>query len=272
MIRSIIFWVIALLITAGSAIYQRLTGPTYPLTGKITLNERKIKYEFARSHAGTSDHEIKIETSDEIIGGFVEWKRYKTNDAWISIPMKYENGWLSAKIPNQPPAGKLEYRIILENSNQKIVIPENQNVIIRFRGDVPLMILIMHVLTMFIGMFLSTRTGLETFTKEANLKKFVYWTIGFLVVGGLILGPIVQKYAFGVYWTGWPFGHDLTDNKTAIMVIFWLFSAFALKKFNKPKYWVLTAAIVTLIVYLIPHSLLGSELDYSKMEETESTY
>ncbi len=43
-----------------------------------------------------------------------------------------------------------------------------------------------------------------------------------LVLGGFLLGPIVQKYAFGAFWTGWPFGEDLTDNKTAVAVLAWL--------------------------------------------------
>ena len=37
-----------------------------------------------------------------------------------------------------------------------------------------------------------------------------------LGLGGMILGPIVQKYAFGAYWTGIPFGHDLTDAKNLV--------------------------------------------------------
>jgi len=75
----------------------------------------------------------------------------------------------------------------------------------------------------------------------------------------MILGPIVQKYAFGDLWTGFPFGYDLTDNKVLIAVVFWV-AAFFLKK--KSKWWVLAAAVIMLIIYLIPHSVLGSELDY----------
>ena len=40
----------------------------------------------------------------------------------------------------------------------------------------------------------------------------------------------------------------------------------ALKKSPNPKRWILAAALITLIAFLIPHSLLGSELDYSKMK------
>jgi len=81
----------------------------------------------------------------------------------------------------------------------------------------------------------------------------------------MIFGPIVQKYAFDAYWTGVPFGFDLTDNKTLIAFIAWIVASVMVFKSKKPAYWVLGAAVVTLIVFLIPHSVLGSELDYSKM-------
>ena len=76
----------------------------------------------------------------------------------------------------------------------------------------------------------------------------------------MIIGPIVQKYAFGIYWTGFPVGTDLTDNKTLLAIVFWL-TAYGLRK--KSRWWTVAAAILMVIVYLIPHSVAGSELDYS---------
>ena len=86
-----------------------------------------------------------------------------------------------------------------------------------------------------------------------------------LAVGGLILGPVVQKYAFDAYWTGWPFGHDLTDNKTLVAVLAWLAVLWAWRRGRNAKAWALGAAIIVFLVFMIPHSVLGSELDYSKM-------
>jgi hypothetical protein len=120
---------------------------------------------------------------------------------------------------------------------------------------------------MFCAMLLSTRAGLEIFKKEPQFKKLTFWTLGFLIVGGMILGPLVQKFAFGEYWTGFPFGMDLTDNKTLIALIGWIIALIAVYKSKKPRYWVLGAAVLTLVIFLIPHSLLGSELDYSKMNK-----
>ena len=269
--QSLLFWILAVLITVGAGIYQKRTGPTYAINGNIHLIGKEIGYELERSHAGEGNQVVKIETRDETVSGFVEWKRFKTADEWIMVPMKYENGILSAEIPHQPPAGKLAYRVILQDAQRTVTLPEKESVVIRFRGDVPAAVLVIHVALMFIGLVISTRMGLEFFSKEPNLKKLIVWTIGLFAVGGLIFGPIVQKYAFGAYWTGWPFGGDMTDNKTAAMILLWIITAIALRKSASPKKWALAAAVLTLVVYLIPHSVLGSELDYSKMDKQPVT-
>ena len=97
------------------------------------------------------------------------------------------------------------------------------------------LIIIPHVILIFMAMLFSTRTGLEFFNKEPNYKKLAYWTFGLLILGGMIFGPIMQKYAFGAFWTGVPFGIDLTDNKTLIAVIGWIIALVAIKKSAKPK-------------------------------------
>ena len=70
-----------------------------------------------------------------------------------------------------------------------------------------------------------------------------------MIPGGFILGPLVQKFAFGEYWTGWPFGGDWTDNKTLAALVAWLV-AWAIcrwrPRFQRPA--VLLAAIVMFAV------------------------
>lgn len=263
--RSIILWLIAILLTVATAGYQRVTGPTYPIRGETELGEKIIHYKLDRAHAGDTNNEVKIETNDQKISGLLVWKRFKTNDAWHQQEMKFENGYLTGTLPNQPPAGKLIYKIILSNDKQQITIPE-EPVIIRFRGDVPVFIIVPHVILIFLAMLLSTRTGLEYFNKNPNYKKLTYWTFVILIIGGLIFGPLMQKYAFNEFWTGIPFGIDLTDNKTLIAVIGWIIALIALKKSVKPQRWIIFASILMFVIYLIPHSVLGSELDYNELD------
>lgn len=264
--KTILLWVVAVVITLASAIYQRMTGPTYPVSGEILLNGKTISYKLLRSHGGETDAPVEIKTNDETITGTLFWKRFKTDDEFISVPMKYSDGKLIANLPNQPKAGKLEYYVELNN----VKIPVEENVVIRFKGDVPVWLLIPHVIAMFGAMLLSTRTGLEIFRKEKdNLINLTYWTLGFLLIGGFVLGPAVQLYAFDAWWTGFPFGTDLTDNKTLIAFIVWLTAFFMYKRTSRPRVWAFGAAVVMMIIFLIPHSLLGSELDYNKLDKQQ---
>ncbi len=118
-------------------------------------------------------------------------------------------------------------------------------------------------------MLLAFRAGLGALRQEDNWPRLTAWTLGVTVVGGLIFGPIVQKFAFGAYWTGFPLGGDLTDSKTLFVALFWL-AAHLLRK--KGRWWTVAATALVVAVYLIPHSVLGSELDYQtgKIETSKS--
>jgi len=263
--KKFAIWLIAIIITIAAAVYQRTTGPTYPVRGKTDLADSVIQYRLARSHGGEEDHEVAIKVDNRDVTGSVQYKRYKTDDPWTTLSMLRKEDHLTAELPHQPPAGKLEYKVILSHEEEQISLTGEKPVIIRFRGDVPPFVLIPHVIIMFLAMLFSNRAGIEALRPKANPRKYALWTLALLFVGGIILGTIVQKLAFGVFWTGFPLGYDLTDNKTLIALIGWLVAVIA-GRGGKPARWgVLGASILLLAVYLIPHSLLGSELDYSQV-------
>ena len=263
--RSIILWIVAFVLTVATAVYQRVTGPTYPLSGEVKLDDKFISFKLDRSHAGSDDHQIKIKTDDPNVKGLLEWKRYKTEDDWQPQEMKFQNNYLNGTLPHQPAAGKLIYNVVLSKNGNQVSLLKDP-LVIRFRDDVPIFVVIPHIILIFLAMLFSTRTGLEFFNKSPDYKKLTYWTVGLLILGGMIFGPIMQKYAFGEFWTGVPFGIDLTDNKTLIALIGWIIALVALRKFPKPQRWIIFASILMFIVYLIPHSVLGSELDYNKID------
>jgi hypothetical protein len=173
-----------------------------------------------------------------------------------------------AEVPQQPAAGKIEYYFeITDSSGSKTYLKESP-VVIRFKGGVPAAILIPHILFMFIAMLFSTLSGLLAAFKVSTYREFGLWTFGTLLIGGMILGPIVQLYAFGELWTGVPFGWDLTDNKLLIAFLFWLLAVVMNRKKGRPIYTVI-AAIMLLLVYSIPHSMFGSQLDYNTGKVTQ---
>jgi hypothetical protein len=268
--RPTLLWILSFAVTVAIALFQRVTGPSYPLSGTCTLGTTVIPFRLDRSHGGESDAPVSIRTDDDQIHGTLEWKRFKTADAWRSMPMVFDNGTLTAMLPHQPPAGKLQYRIRLTRGDLTETVPPAEPVTIRFRGGVPLWLLIPHVIFMFSAMLFSTRTGLEFFNSGPHLEKLVLWTVGLLFLGGLLLGPAVQWYAFGAWWTGWPIGTDLTDNKTAVAFLGWIIALVAIHRKRHERIWALGASLLLLVVYLIPHSMLGSELDYTTLDQQQN--
>jgi hypothetical protein len=174
--------------------------------------------------------------------------------------MNREGEYLTVELPHLPPAGKFEYIVTINDNSKEYQLTETP-VVIRYKGHVPLYILIPHIIFMFTAMLYSSRTGIEAIFKGSRTYRYTKVTIVSLLIGGLILGPIVQKFAFGDYWTGWPFGGDWTDNKTIVAFLFWAIAGFALHKNRQNRLWPIIASIVLLSIYMIPHSMGGSELD-----------
>ncbi len=261
--KKVAFWILAFLITLSTAVYQRRTGPTYPVDGKAVIAGDQIRYELLTTHETGEDCPVRVEVQNPDISGVVLYKKHKTADPWTGIPMERQENELVGFLPHQPPAGKLQYKVMLSHQSEEISLTGEKPVIIRFKGAVPLWALIPHVIVMFVAMLLSARAGIEALRSNSNPRKLALWTTGFLFIGGFILGPLVQKFAFGALWTGFPFGYDLTDNKTLIAFIGWVIALIAGRKGKPARGWVLAASILLLIIFLIPHSLLGSELDYA---------
>jgi hypothetical protein len=290
-LKTTLWWIFAVIFTIAIAEYQKMTGPTYPVSGKTNLNNKEIKYKLIRTAENDKDAKISISIPDVNVSGTITYKRFKSHDSLTSSEMVrsidtvYEkslgNLWslitkkplaykldstLVFMMPLQPAAGKIMYDITLKSAatSVKLAGKDGKPVVMRFKGPVPLYVLLPHILCMFLGLLFSTRTAIEALIQGTKTYKYALYTLVFLIPGGLILGPFVQKFAFGAYWTGWPFGHDLTDNKTLIMVLAWVVAAIKLRRDPKNKIWPVVAASMVLIVYLIPHSVLGSEIDYTK--------
>lgn len=263
--KKFLFWFLAVVITLGSAVYQRKTGPTHDLRGKVVVEGTEIKYRLPRSAETVRDAEVAV-PAPAPLQGYLDYKRYKTEDAWTRVALTREGGDLVGLLPKQPAAGKLAYKVFLTGGYVATPVTGDDPVIFRFKDPVPAWIIYPHVLVMFAGMLLSTAAGLAAIDKKRNPRRFVLWTVALLFAGGFILGPLVQKFAFGVAWSGIPFGTDLTDNKTLIAFLFWIAALIAGRKGKPARPFVLAASLVTLLIFLIPHSLRGSELDYSKMQ------
>ncbi len=263
---KVILWILAVIITIAAAYYQKVSGPTYPKKQKISVNGKETVSKFIRSHGGDDDAIVTLNIQDTTFKAVLFMKHYpsKKDEVWSTSEFTHVilegKNMMTTRLPHQPPAGKLIYFVQIKDSKGIQTYFEDKPVVIRFKGAVPNYVLIPHVIFIFLAMLIANVSGLFAAFKIPRFKFYTLLTLILIFIGGLILGPIVQKYAFGEFWTGVPKGWDLTDNKLLMAFLAWLI-AFLLNRKKENRTSVIVAALITLLIFSIPHSMFGSELD-----------
>jgi hypothetical protein len=257
--KKSVYWLLAIVITLVLSIYQRMTGPTYPKRVTVELNGESYQIKLPRSGV-QKDEIVTLKDIPSSIQAQIHYRRYPSAEEYTMADFCWKDGVWQAALPVQPVAGKLQYYLTVAGKDYLAEEP----VIIRFRNDVPAYILIPHILLMFGAMLFAVYMFLLVVTGKPY-SRWLKITVGTLFVGGFILGPLVQHAAFGPWWAGFPYGTDLTDNKTLISFLFFLVALATLKwKYNK---WVVALAVLVMIaVFSIPHSTYGSEYDYTTQQ------
>ena len=275
-LTSFLLWLLAIILTIAMFAYQDKTGPTYPLENTIETSAGEVHFKFLRSETIGTDLKIMLlDPVPEGISGYVKYRRYKSDDEWQTTPMQAGEFVFSrhgstetvkgigAELPSlEERAGKYEYFVFLQvNDEEPFSVTGDSPIYARYKGAVPMEIIGIHVLIIFLSMTFALRTVFEAFI-DGNFKWMIWATLISFLLGAFLFGPWVQWYAFGVWWSGIPFGFDWTDNKVLVELVFWVFAAYANRKGHRDTKSVYIAGLVTLLIYFIPHSLFGSEYDY----------
>ncbi len=144
---------------------------------------------------------------------------------------------------------------------------------LRAIGHVPALILIPHVVLMFAtvaAVVMAAIRGFQVVAGGDRLRSMAVWMLWATLlsfIGGYPFGFGMNYYAFGVMWEGVPFGTDATDNKTQLLVVYFVIvtvSAYG-SLINKPQKnlfgpkalgaMAVGSFFVMLAIYLIPHSI-----------------
>ncbi|MFH0930556.1 MAG: hypothetical protein V1890_01280 [Candidatus Zixiibacteriota bacterium] len=186
-----------------------------------------------------------------------------------------------AFIPSQPKGKRAYYYLSLSGNQGKeiLTLPEKVNLLndpllIKFKGKVSPVIIGSHVLAMFgsvFFVFLVMVSAFEIiFNKDSirQLSIYTLWATILSFLGGVPLGILVTNQAFGEIWGGFPIFTDITDSKTSILIFYWAIVLLFMKgsTFKKDKnfnllpekalaWFAILGFILTLAIYLIPHSI-----------------
>ena len=208
-----LLWLLAVVLMMATAVYQRRTGPTHPARGTVELAGHPVAYKLLRSETTGTEARIAIPVTDKTWDGILQWRRYPTDEPYTEIHMVHEDGEIAASLPTQPAAGKLQYRVLLEAEQEAVHLPIEGPTVLRYKGAVPAGILVPHIFFMFLGMVWGLRTLLELAAGRPRVRRLAWTTLAMMLLGGMVLGPAVQYYAFGEAWTGVPFGWTSPTTK-----------------------------------------------------------
>ena len=190
-----------------------------------------------------------MRTDTENLQGILQSKISGRNQDWKIDTLEYSNRYLSVTIPKQKALTEIEYRIILTGNNGKYFLPDNTIEKLLFFGPVPLSIDIHYYLTLFIGILLSVRAGLETFNMKARLRLYSVFTLISFFSCAMIFAPVKKAYEMGAIGNNVPPIGKLFELWLVALVIIWIMNLVLVSYSRIPRKWVLAFSILTLIVF-----------------------
>jgi hypothetical protein len=180
-------------------------------------------------------------------------------------------------LPDLGKGARVRYWIEAKNGEgTKLRLPDDPDrfVTLRFKGTASKGVLVAHVAFMFGAFFfmvLSLFGAIRILRGREGKKGTVNaarWVLILSFIGSCPLGFILNHQMFGVLWEGYPFGYDVTDNKTQVVFILWLVSlllawgSFTGRGEEKDRIgarafaWAVIASfLVSLALFILPHSI-----------------
>lgn len=185
-------------------------------------------------------------------------------------------GAWTARLPSLQRGTRIEYGFRLMGMDDTIETrpATTRFFTLKYKGEVSQTVLLLHILCMFAAFFFIVESliGASAVIARGESREFTVamtrWVVAFTFIGGWPLGFALNWQRFGVLWEGFPFGYDITDNKTQVMFLFWIVvvllswrSFFGRRAGRDPvpdrfyAWAVIVSALVSLLIFLVPHSL-----------------
>jgi hypothetical protein len=245
-----ILWIGAFVITFLTLYISNLLSNEYPITGTVGIDGKKVSYRFEKIHFTNTNLEIIIRSDVDSLNGNIFWKETSRSKEWNVIRLIDSTKVLKGIIPNQKPLQVIQYYIELTYQNKTYGLPDNKEVSLIYYGKISPMLKVLQFLLLYIGLFLSVRTGLEYFNDCSKSKKFAVLTgIVFLTLT-LLINPLYLTYKFGYMNHSIPAITNLFPIGFLVITLLWIISIIIL--FRK-KEWNLTSivtGVLSILVYI----------------------
>ncbi len=255
--QSIILWIAAGIITLLAGYTQSITSPLYPINGTIKLNKGyEASFSFDKAFSGKGNYPILIATNQDKLSGLLEWRIQSDTAKWNSVELKRNNGALTAAIPHQKALTKVEFRVTLKDGDKNVAVPQTPNgqavnVPLQFLGFVPPEISQFYYITLFAGILLAIRTGLEVFRDKPRIKMYTIFTLISFFSFTLIFSTVKKGCELGVIGgTKIAPLQDLFPSAPILLFAAWIAALILVFNTRRSKMWAIVSSIATIIIFL----------------------
>jgi hypothetical protein len=194
------------------------------------------------------------------------------------VAMRYagKERW-EVRLPSLEKGMRIHYGLSVRlEDGSTVMLPAKEDAfpLVKYKGEASPLVLVLHVVFMFGAFYFMVQSlwsAIDIMSTGQGKREAVSsarWVFFCTLIGGWPLGFLLNYQAFGVIWEGYPFGYDITDNKTQVIFLFWLVSLLLVRgsflgrsedeDMLGPRGFaiaVLVSYIVSLFLFLVPHSL-----------------
>jgi hypothetical protein len=207
----------------------------------------------------------------------VRWICPPSNEIRTRTMLEIGTGLYEGYLPELAKGTKIKYWITASNdAGARVRVPGDPGSfgVLRYKGKASKIVIGAHVAFMFGAFFFMAMSFLAAIEilrgreDKRNAVRAARWAIVTSFVGGWPLGFLLNYQTFGMLWEGFPFGHDITDNKTQVIFILWLASLLLVRGSfagggeekdrlgRKAFAWAVVACfVVSLALFILPHSI-----------------
>ncbi len=246
--NQFILWTSAFAITFIFGYLNRITSSDYPITGTVKYNTYKVSYLFDRVYRGDDNYKFQIFTNLKDLKGKLQFKNIGEKN-WEEIKLQKGENIFFEYLPVQKPGDKLIYRAVLEHNKEKIIVPKTDGVTITFWGRVSKPIMLFYNFSLLLGLFLTTRIGLEYFNENEKIKKLSLFPLFFFIFYGLFVVPVKHTYELGAFGKQILKIDQLFDIGSLAFLAVWIVTIILIFNFRKRKIISLISAIILLLFY-----------------------
>jgi hypothetical protein len=261
----------AFILSVLMLVLARITATSNPQHFDVEINNISLSHETVTESFGETPELFLKASSAEGLKPIVYYSRTIGGPYEAQAMSPIDSGFI-ATLPILEKNNKWWYRIMVFKQDELLAaFPPAKDQFVKFKGHVMPFILISHIVFMYATMLMGVLTlfsAIDIILGKGSVKrsvKYVMWTLILGIIGGFIFGPMVSYQTLGIPYEGIPFDNDMTDSKTLVFMLFWVFTLLISRRGLKGEQMAISSGAYALIVimsfiitfglFLIPHSI-----------------